>query len=263
MEYDLRLCQIVDAHYFRGRLSASEAKDRDLLLYHERVFDDILMNAGVTTHYLPLRSGNKMWQEKGIDVWLALEAFEMSFYKRFSVLVLIAGDGDYLPLVRKLNSLGTRVMVLGWDFQATNESGHEFNTRTSHDLLSESTYPVLMDGIINDAADDDPLISQLFVPTRSHNSSDESHETDDEGLHFTSTVQNIKEGYGFINRSPNNIFFHHTALVNAEFADLNVGDVVSYEMSSNDRGEDIAIDIRLMGEKETTSTAPILTDEVE
>src|SRR5262245_53589537 len=62
---DARYCQIVDAHYFRGRLSASEADNRDML-YRERVFDDVLVREGVTTHYLPLGPQG----EKGIDVWL-------------------------------------------------------------------------------------------------------------------------------------------------------------------------------------------------
>src|SRR5262249_46495342 len=65
--------QIVDAHYFRGRLRAADAEDMDLL-YKERVFDDVLVREGVTTHYLPMsREG-----EKGIDVWLALEAFDLA-----------------------------------------------------------------------------------------------------------------------------------------------------------------------------------------
>jgi len=50
---DLKFCQIVDAHFFRGRLRAQEADERNILL-SERLFDDVLMNEGVTTHYLPL-----------------------------------------------------------------------------------------------------------------------------------------------------------------------------------------------------------------
>jgi len=58
-----RLCQIVDCHYFRGRLSAKEASARQILL-NERIFDDILMREGVVTHYLPMSGGT----EKGVDV---------------------------------------------------------------------------------------------------------------------------------------------------------------------------------------------------
>jgi len=58
------------------------------------------MREGVVTHYLPLtQSAGRVIGEKGIDVWLALEAYELAIYKRFDVSVLIAGDGDFLPLV--------------------------------------------------------------------------------------------------------------------------------------------------------------------
>ena len=53
--------------------------------------------------------------EKGIDVWLALEALEQSYYKHYDFVVLLAGDGDYLPLLRKLNAFGIRVMLLFWE----------------------------------------------------------------------------------------------------------------------------------------------------
>ena len=89
---DMHLCQIVDAHYFRGRLSAQEASNEGNRLYYDRLFDDILMMEGVTTHYLPVRttfSGQR--QERGIDVWMALEAFELALHKQFDVLVLSVG----------------------------------------------------------------------------------------------------------------------------------------------------------------------------
>jgi hypothetical protein len=101
---DERYCQIVDAHYFRGPFSAREAQSRNQL-YGERLFDDVLVREGVTTHYLPISTE----KETGIDVWFALEAFEQAIYKRFNICVLIACDGDYVPLARKLNTVGARV----------------------------------------------------------------------------------------------------------------------------------------------------------
>lgn len=132
-------CRVVESHYFRGRLSAEEANNRNLLM-GERTFDDALMKAGVITHYLPLATTG----EKGIDVWFALEALELAFYKRFNVIVLISGDGDYVPLLRKLNSLGTRVMVFGWDIQ--NRAG---GARTSQVLLKEANYFIEIDKMID------------------------------------------------------------------------------------------------------------------
>ena len=120
---DFALCQIVDAHYFRGRLSAQEASNEGNRLYYDRLFDDILMMEGVTTHYLPVRTVQGYRQERGIDVWMALEAFELTLHKQFDVVVLIASDSDFVPLVRKLHTLGVRVMVLTWDYEFYDEEG--------------------------------------------------------------------------------------------------------------------------------------------
>jgi len=35
--------------------------------------------------------------EKGIDVWFALEAYELAIHKRFDVCVLVAGDFRLRP----------------------------------------------------------------------------------------------------------------------------------------------------------------------
>lgn len=157
---DARYCQIVDAHYFRGRLRTADADQRDVLV-KERTFDDVLLREGVTTHYLPLSPTG----EKGIDVWMALEAYELALLKRYEVCVLVASDGDFLPLVRKLNSVGTRVMVLGWDFRYTSREGQERETKTAQILLREATYPVMMsERIEQGSVIGDPAIQALFIP---------------------------------------------------------------------------------------------------
>lgn len=258
MRAEFRLCQIVDAHYFRGRYRASLARDKGNMIYYERVFDDILMTAGVTTHYLPLKSSGGRWQEKGIDVLLALEAFELSIHKNFSVVVLIAGDSDYVPLIKKLNTLGIRVMLLSWDIQSMNELGRDFSTRTSQDLLDAASYPISMHNIINAGLENgDELIDSLFVPTvevtpRPINESSEEEKVPniaDErvpGEIFESRIFSIKAGYGFIEARPNNIFFHYTDLEDVDFNDLTENDAVSYEVALNDRGEPKAIKVRVL-----------------
>ena len=240
-------CRIIDAHYFRGRISASDAKSRDVL-YKERVFEEVLMREGVVTHYLPLSGGG----EKGIDVWLALEAFELAIYKRFDVVVLIAGDGDYLPLIRKLNTLGTRVMVLGWDFTYVDQQGNEKTTRTAQVLLDEATYPVLMSSIIDDRARrSEPAVDSLFVKGRSGGprrqqasgpaaaavmeKGDEDAQT---SAFMSGRIQNLKEGYGFIapDDGGDNLFFHYSDVENCDFNELLIGDEVVYKTGHSQKG---------------------------
>jgi cold shock CspA family protein len=236
---DPRYCQIVDAHYFRGRLRAGDAEDRDLL-FKERVFDDVLVREGVTTHYLPLtREG-----EKGIDVWLALEAFELAIYKRFNVIVLVVCDGDFLPLVRKLNTLGTRVMVLGWDFRYVDQNGNDRETRTAQVLLDEVTYPVMMHTIIEDRARQrDALVNGLFVPRKEFSFATTAARPAPvapvgEAGEEAGTIQNLKSGYGFIapDRGGPNMFFFHLDVLDVDFLDLKAGDRVQYVIGQNDRG---------------------------
>jgi uncharacterized LabA/DUF88 family protein/cold shock CspA family protein len=259
-------CPIVDAHYFRGRLSASEASAKGKQLYYDRVFDDILMSEGVTTHYLPLRTYYGRRTEKGVDVWLALEAFELAYYKKFDVLVLIAADSDYVPLARKLNSLGTRVMVLSWEFEFVDDFGNNRSTRTSQDLLEEAAYPLAMNELIDDKTSrNTDLINNLFVPKQERTTevrkqyNETYHERDDEvnynridlsePKNNISTILSLKEGYGFINYPPNNLFFHYSEVGNVDFNELRIGDTVSFELGTNDgTGQEIAVDVNLIEE---------------
>jgi cold shock CspA family protein len=252
---DIRYCQIVDAHYFRGRPSADQADQRGILRA-ERAFDDVLVREGIVTHYLPLRAGGEM----GIDVWLALEAYELAIYKRFDVSVLIAGDGDFLPLVRKLNTLGTRVMLLAWDFKFMDANQREQETRTNQILLDEVTYPVMMHQVIDDRSRrDEPFVKNLFLPkpqasaqlpqpvpllstARSASLSSISPETSSASVPTPATsdgtIKVLKDGYGFIEPASGepNMFFFHASVTNADFNELILGSRVRYAIGQNDRG---------------------------
>jgi len=226
-------CRIVDAHYFRGRLSASEAQERNAL-YRERQFDEVLMREGIVAHYLPVVAGG----EKGIDVWLALEALELAMHKRFDVVVLVAGDGDYLPLVRKLNTLGTRVCVLGWDFEYTDSQGNPRQTKTAQTLLDEVNYPILMNTLIDDRSrKNDPLMNDLFLPS-SAGRSRRSKEEKPAARSRHGVVTALKKGFGFIRDSENgqDLFFHYNSLEDIDFNDLEEGDEVCFEEGRNEHG---------------------------
>ncbi len=246
-------CQIVDAHYFRSRPGAAEASQKGNLLYYDRVFDDILMSEGITTHYLPLKNsgGGTPRLDKSIDVLLALEAFDLAFHNRFDVIVLIASDGDYVPLARKLNSLGTRIMLLSWDFDYRDDYGNHRVTRTSQDLLNMVTYPVYMEEIINDPKPEEvPLVESLFVnkDPASKLEANELQDVEEEpvGDEFeVSTILSVKSGYGFIKFPPENLFFHYEAVVGCDFYDLEPGDQVKFRIVTNEKGDDVAMDVEL------------------
>lgn len=230
-------CQIAQAHYFRGRLNAAEAAQRGNQLYNDRVFDDILMSEGIQPHYLPLRNLQGKKEERGIDVWLSLEAYELAMTGRIDTVVLIVSDTDYTPLMRKLTGLGLRIMLLSWEFKYVNDDGVKMVTKTSHELLSLATYPVAMHDVINyGVQQNNPLISEMFVaPDPSRQAREQTFET--------SEILSLKNGFGFIKYPNNNLFFHYQDVV-GEFADLNVGDPVEFTIEQNQQKQDVAKNVR-------------------
>jgi cold shock CspA family protein/uncharacterized LabA/DUF88 family protein len=234
---DIGQCRIIDAHYFKGRSSAKELGEK---VQSERIFEDILMRENIVSHYLPLRFGdNNTVQEKGIDVWLALEAYELAIYKHFDILVLVAGDGDYVPLVRKLHTVGTQVMLICWDFSYHNENGDIVETKTSRQLQEEVFFPVFMHQRIEQ--NDSGFIKELFVPEKIFDKNPAVSQRydivfDENKEEFVSTIFSINpNGFGFIkDEERNNIFFHYSRVTNCEFHDLKYGMNVKYTVEEDE-----------------------------
>ncbi len=269
-DVDVRLAQITDAHFFRGRLSATEARDKDRL-FHDRLLDDILMNLGVSTHYMPLKTRDGRLQEKGIDVWLSLEALELALHKTLDVVVLIAGDSDYVPLIRKLNTVGTRVMLLNWDFKYEDFKGETRVTRASQQLLEQVTYPVAMHAVIDRGLTaQDELVEALFVSQSEPaafapgaNGAPAAAKlarpsgptaAGPVGTAGMSTIKNLKNGFGFVVMPPNNLFFSYADLTEGDFNDLREGDWVEFTVGRNHRDEDCARNVRKVAAPQSGET---------
>jgi hypothetical protein len=160
--HNMALAQVVEAHFFRGRFSLNAAKSAETL-ETDRLQDQLLMYAGVVGHYFPMNERVNPPEEKGIDVWLALEAFDLAVHKCFDVLALFAGDQDYVPLIRKVNALGTRVLVVGIDVEYTDQMGNHRYHKTSPRLLDEASYTVILnEDIDSKTSRGDPIIDALF-----------------------------------------------------------------------------------------------------
>ena len=126
-------CHITENHYFRGRYRVHDANDKHLL-YSERKFEDSLIENDVIFHYKHLREIEKGSSvtvvEKGVDVWFALEAYELSVFRNFDYVFLITGDADHEMLVRKLKALKINVALLTWN-------ASENNTTSTSKLLKD------------------------------------------------------------------------------------------------------------------------------
>jgi len=249
---------VVESHYYRGRIPAKDARDRNLL-FAERVFDDGLRYAGVETHFRPTSHG----KERGIDVLLALDAYKMATTQGFDVIVLFAGDGDFIPLVRKLHGLGTRVMVLGFNLQATGLEGEVLATRCSYHLLEEATYPVVLSEEIDaHAPGSEPFLDALFLPkyeggdeqgvgkwtpvpagdalkSRPDSTPKKEEESANENaMRWSGNICYLEHPYGFLLREGDNkrFFFHESDLSDAPYTALRDGTGVSFVASSNEKG---------------------------
>ncbi len=260
-EVEPELCQFTDMHFFRNRISAMDAQQRGNLLYYDRVFEDILMWEGVVIHYLPQRGSAMRREDKSINVRFALEVFEISMLSELDVVVLITSDGDYASLVRKLNGLGARVMVLSWDFEYEDHEGKHVVTRSSQELIDEVSYPLAMHEIIDrKGAYKDRLIQALFVKRDESAVMRQGVYNSDAILQdmeppapreasldrYESFILTLKNGYGFIKYPPNNLFFHASDLQNAEFPELQEGDPVEFNIGFNREGEEIAKNVKLL-----------------
>lgn len=248
----LGYCQVVDMHWFRGRLPTVELTDQQL--ESERVWDEVLMSYGIVTHYLPVpvKAGQPV-RERGIDVWFALEALELALLGRFDVVVLVTGDRDYVPLVRKLNALGVRVMLLGWNITYETNQGQTRWIRAASVLAREVTHHIRMEEVIGSGAgEEDAAADPLFVQRRDrYTGNGHAPAVSADEPEVTGRITNLLAGFGFItpDAGGDNIYFHHTELVGADFRDLLVGDPVIYIVSRNDRGP-IARRVELLEEAE-------------
>ncbi|MDR2893968.1 MAG: NYN domain-containing protein [Alistipes sp.] len=263
---DPRSCQIVDAHYFRSRVSAADESTYTETVYSDRMFDDVLAAEGVTTHNIPARASQN---GKGIEAWLALEAFEQAYSKRLDVVVLVASDWSYVPLVKKLNTLGTRVMVIGWDFEHTEGGGEKTIGQTLPELFESAIYSVALHEIIdNRAFRNDPVINGLLMPRQQVEASLESISAARAQAQAKSAlpplpiekslvgmkrkfgrIKALKDGFGFIENQPRDAFFFHSDLMECAFGDLEVGYRVEFKEETKPNGEIVAKELRVIDGK--------------
>lgn len=243
------LCHIIDAHFFRGRFSAKDANEKPNQLYYDRVFDDVLMWNNVQTHYLPVKDQLGRKREKGIDVLMALETYELCMLKRFDVVALIACDGDHVPLVRKLHALGCKTMLLGWDFDYTDDQGGEqHTTKTSADLWNNVSFPMEMSHVVEEGLrNKDEVVMDMFVPPSTHR--DAALDGDrpligmgnyEDNERHTSQIMSLHTGYGFIRFPENNLYFFHDDLIDVDFATLALGNLMEFSVAMNTKGQRVA-----------------------
>lgn len=159
------LCHIIEAHYFRGRFTLSDLEEKaerddnpgfvEDFLRGERMFEQVLGANNVRAHHLRIDTRQDPPREKGVDVALSLEALDTAIHRQLDWVVLVSPDADYVPLFRKLAAIGTRTLLLGWEFPG--------RTIVSKALIGEATEAIAMHRLVDEGVDGFD-IDEIFVP---------------------------------------------------------------------------------------------------
>lgn len=162
---DARACRIVEAHYFRGRFALSDLDDKaarddnpgyvEDMLRGERLFEQVLAANAIRAHHLRVDMSQDRPREKGVDVALSLEAFDMAVHRKLDWVVLISADADFVPLLRKLAAIGTSTLLLAWE-----QPG---KTVVSRGLMAEATEWVPLNRLVDEGVSGFE-IDQIFLP---------------------------------------------------------------------------------------------------
>lgn len=240
-------CLISDAHYFRMRAQVQEASLRTDQLLRERSFEDLLSSAGLQAHFLPQKFQREQRQDYRPDVWLALESYQNVRNLELDYVVLIAGGADYLPLISKLQSLGSRVILLSWDLDYVQDNQFRVIHQVPDELRSAAAFAPVMNDVLEDSDHPLHLLASSLFPGQNfqEEGSNEALPASAEGME--GTILNLRNGYGFIKYPPRNIFFHYSNLLNCDFQDLQSGDSVIFDLEKNEEGNDVAKNVRLSG----------------
>jgi len=147
--------------------------------------------------------------------------------------------------MRKLNTIGARVMLLSWDFEYDNNQ-KSMVTKTSQRLINEATYPIRMETVIDSKSPkDQSLIDNIFMGhQKPHGESGRFFSNTQKKIIGTIFSLNSNENgrFGFIHtNSGENIFFGESSY-QGDYDSLRKGDEVEFELGENKMGR-CALDV--------------------
>lgn len=168
------LTKVVGAHYYDGRTSLKASTPE--LLERERGFEMALIDAGIVPHYLPLRETENRnaaedeprfkLAQKGVDVELALDVLDYAHDDRFDVAVLVTGDQDFVPVIRKITSLGKHAVVAHFAIEPWKDDRGEDHRGTycSRALIDAASWTINFNHVVKDANWKTEVKSMFFQP---------------------------------------------------------------------------------------------------
>jgi uncharacterized LabA/DUF88 family protein len=110
--------KVVYSAWFQGLYKESLAPEDKLRLDRKRHND--LLHAGIEPKNIPM---SEKQEEKGIDVYMAVETLQVGLDDKIDMAILVTGDGDFVPLVRALMKNGVRVLIAYFEYEEINNNG--------------------------------------------------------------------------------------------------------------------------------------------
>jgi len=110
----------------------------------EQPFFEALYNLGIETHEKDLQIFNTGMKKADWDVGLAVDAIRLS--PSLDAIVIVSGDGDYLPLVDYLQSMGKQVEVVAFGETASGKMKEEADDFI--DLSEDKSKFLIGDGML-------------------------------------------------------------------------------------------------------------------
>lgn len=166
--------KVVAAHYYDGRMTTDAAAADQL--EKDRKFEMALMEAGIVTHYLPLsekkiegtdeEEAKYRLAQKGVDIELAIDVLDAAHEDRYDVAILLTGDGDFVPLVRRITSLNRHALVAHFDFDSWVDDRRVQHrpTRAAPSLVAAASWSLDFNRLVKDPDWKSDVRNLFFVP---------------------------------------------------------------------------------------------------
>ncbi|NPA58817.1 MAG: NYN domain-containing protein [Aquificae bacterium] len=126
---------LLRAYFYTGIPSGDLPKEVREQLRRQQGFLNELQNMGIKVKTIPLKKTPEGYIEKGIDILIATDMISLAFRDAYDTAVLVSGDSDFLPVVKKIQELGKRVETAA------------FKKTSSYELRKISDEFILLDNL--------------------------------------------------------------------------------------------------------------------
>ncbi|MBI2117311.1 NYN domain-containing protein [Candidatus Peregrinibacteria bacterium] len=106
--------KVVSATYYVGKVRArGDAKSEELRQWQQRLVAH-LQNMGWCVEYGHMLENNGVFQEKGVDVHIAVDLLEGAYANAYDTAVLVSSDTDLIPAVHSVRRKRKKVEYIGF-----------------------------------------------------------------------------------------------------------------------------------------------------